>query len=178
MRSWRRLIAFPIVLGGVALAAAGARAHDNPDNKLVEFGRSGAWEVWCLDIGGTGRIACDLNIVINYVPNPNFRGMIPRVYLAEDGAPFWRLDYEAQTSFRRGHVEVDGGPRFSLAACDRPCIIEGAEARRLIDLLSQGRSATIHFHDYVVETFDVAIDLKGFAGGLDLLRALQAKHRP
>lgn len=178
MRAWRHRIAFVIGLGGVVLAAAGGSAHDNPDNKLVDFAHSGAWEVWCVDVGGAGRIDCDLNIVVNYVPNPSFRGMIPRVYLAEDESPFWRIDYEAQTSFGRGHVQVDREPQFSLATCDRPCIIEGAEARRLTDLLSNGRSATIHFHDYLVEAFDVVIDLDGFATGLAVLRELQSKHRP
>lgn len=177
-RTWRHRIAFLSGLGGVALAAAGGSAHDNPDNKLVDFARSGAWEVWCVDIGGAGRIDCDLNIVVDYVPNPNFRGMIPRVYLADDKSPFVRIDYEAQTSFDRGYVQVDDEPRFSLAACDRPCIIEGAEARRLTDLLSNGRSATVRFHDYLVETFDAAIDLDGFAAGLAVLRELQSKHRP
>lgn len=153
-------------------------AHDNPDNKLVDFKRSGAWEVWCLDIGGTGRIECDLNIVLNYVPNPGFRGMIPRVYVGPDGAPHLRLDYEAQTSFRRGYLQVDDGPPFSLAGCERPCIIEGASAQQLVDRLRSGRVAAIHFHDYVIEAFDVSIDLSGFADGLTALRDLQDKYRP
>lgn len=153
-------------------------AHDNPGNKLVDFRRSGAWEIWCLDIGGAGRIECDLNIVLNYVPNPEFRGMIPRVYLGADGAPFLRLDYEAQTSFSRGYLQVDGSEPFPLSGCERPCMIKGASARQLVDRLSMGRTAAIHFHDHVVEAFDVPIDLDGFAGGLMALREMQNKYRP
>lgn len=153
-------------------------AHDNPNNKLVDFRHSGAWEIWCLDIGGTGRIECDLNIVLNYVPNPNFRGMIPRVYIDADGAPYFRLDYEVQTSFNRGYLQVGDHDRFPLSGCERPCIIRGASARQLIDSLSKARSAAIHFHDYVVETFDVPIDLDGFANGLAALRELQSRYRP
>lgn len=153
-------------------------AHDNPDNKLVDFKRSGAWEIWCLDIGRTGRIECDLNIVLNYMPNPNFRAMIPRVYVDAEGAPYLRLDYEAQTSLSRGYVQIDDGARFSLSGCGRPCIIEGASARQLVALLDRGKSAEIHFHDYVVEAFDVPIDLDGFADGLVALRQMQGKHRP
>lgn len=173
-RATRWLIA---TLIGLAFPAQ-VQAHDNPDNKLVDFKRVGAWEIWCLDIGGTGRIECDLNIVLNYVPNPNFRGMIPRVYAGPDGAPYLRLDYEAQTSFRRGYLQVDDGPQISLAGCERPCIIEGASARQLVDRLSSGRDAAIHFHDYVIETFDVSIDLDGFADGLTALREMQDRYRP
>jgi len=177
MSGRRAAIALGLWCCTLALAAAGARAHDNPDNKLVEFRRSGAWEIWCLDIGATGRVECDLNIVINYVPNPNFRGMIPRVYVADDGNPFIRIDYEAQTSFGKGYIQAGDGARLSLEDCGRPCIIEGADARRLIELLSAASSAAIHFHDYVLESFDVAIDLDGFALGLPALRELQAKYR-
>lgn len=168
----------PLVVALLAcLLPTALSAHDNPNNKLADFRHSGAWEIWCLDIGGTGRIECDLNIVLNYVPNPNFRTMIPRVYVSADGAPYLRLDYEAQTSFGRGYVQVDDAP-FSLADCDRPCIVRGQRAQQLVDLLSKGKSAVIHFHDYVVETFDVPIDLDGFAGGLVALRELQNRYRP
>ncbi len=136
MPTRRHRIAFLVGLGCGVVAATAGSAHDDPGNKLVDFARSGAWEVWCLDVGGSGRIDCDLNIVVNYVPNPNFRGLIPRVYLADDDEPLWRIDYETQTSFGRGYVQVDDEPRFSLAACERPCIIDGAEAHRLTELLS------------------------------------------
>lgn len=167
----------PALLLALAIAGPFARAHDDPSNRLVSFARSGAWEVWCLDVGGTGKIECDLNLVINYVPNPNFRGMIPRVYLAADGSPFLRLDYESQTSFARGYVQPDGGQPFSLAECERPCIVDGPPARDLIERLAAAKSATIHFHDYLVEAFHLPIDLDGFADGLRKLRAMQALYR-
>lgn len=169
------------LFGAVAvlgLSLADAAAHDDANNKLVAFKHSGAWEIWCLDIGGSGRVACDLNIVLNYVPQPNFRGMIPRVYLGEDGAPFLLLDYESQTSFGRGYIRVDDKPQFPLADCARPCRIDGERAAALINLLAMGSEATIHFHDHLVESFDVAIDLDGFVDGIRLLREMQGEYRP
>lgn len=172
------LLAVGAALASPPIAAQSSGSHATPGSKLIEFRRVGAWEIWCVDVGGSGRVDCDLNIVLNYVPNPRFRGMIPRIYLDDDGAPFLRLDYELQTSFARGYVRVDDGAPMSLADCDRPCVIAGAEARVLIDRLAAGRSASLHFHDYVVESFDVPIDLDGFAEGLAALARLQAQYRP
>lgn len=167
-------------VAGLLVAMTGTipvHGHDNPDNKLVSFRKSGAWEIWCLDIGGTGQIECDLNIVLNYVPNPNFRGMIPRLYIGEDGLPYVRIDYETQTTFSRGFIQVDEAAPFSLGACERPCLIEGDRAHQLVALMVNGKKATIRFHDYFVEAFDVPIDLRGFAEGVELLAEIQAEFR-
>jgi hypothetical protein len=175
--SGKRRACIGFALGLTCASVGPAGAHDDPKNRLVSFRQSGAWEIWCVDVGGSGRVDCDLNIVLNYVPNPNFRAMIPRIYLADDGKPLVRIDYEWQTDFSRGFIQADDGSRYSLADCARPCRIDGREAQTLVDLLAGATAAQIHFQDYLVEAFDVSIDLDGFAEGLARLREMQAGHR-
>lgn len=173
-----RRVAATLALLAVLLGAgppASAGRDTTPGNTVVDFAQFGDWEVWCIRLVKTGAVVCDLNNVLNYVPNPNFRGLIPRVYLDQTGTPFVEIETEFQTSLERGWIEAPGQPRFAFAGCGKPCVIEGDRAVALITLLSAGGAATLRLHDYVIETHDVPVDLDGFAEGLDALRAMQAR---
>jgi hypothetical protein len=161
----------------LALFTPESRARTDENNRAVSFESVGAWEVWCIDIGGTGRVVCDLNVVVNYKPRPDFRAMIPRLFLDEKGAYSWRIDYERQTSFARGGIRTPEGGAFSLADCSRPCEILGDKAGQLVKLLAAAKSARIGFHDFLIQELDVEFPVEGFRDGIEMLRERQAKHR-
>lgn len=148
----------------------------HPDNKVVEFQRSGAWEIWCIRQGDTGEVICDLNIVVIYQPHPDFRAMIPRVYMAQSDEYWIEIEYELQTSFSAGFLESDSGARLELGNCDRPCILHRAEARRFVEFLKGSSSVSVNFRDYLIQEFEIDIDLKGFAEGLPLLKQMQSQY--
>lgn len=154
-----------------------AFAHDgNPNNKLLKFESYGQWEVWCIDYGASGDVRCDLSIVLAYQPQPNFRALIPRVYF-QNGA--YRIEFatESQTSLRRGAISVNGKEAYDFADCPVPCVLEDDDAQELLAALSAGNQASIRFHDNVVQTFDVEIDLHGLSTGLRRLAELQNAYR-
>ena len=157
------------------LAVVEARST-HPDNKVVDFERSGAWEIWCIKQGDTGEVLCDLNLVIIYKPHPDFRAMIPRVYLNTEGEYWIEIDYEFQTSFSSGYLEAEDGARFELTDCDRPCNLRGEEAAHFVDFLATNRTVTVNFRDYLVQSFEIGVDLEGFKEGLPLLKKMQLRY--
>ena len=142
-------------------------------NKLAEFKAFGQWEIWCIDMAQSGNIQCNLNQVLRYKNHPDFRAMIPRIY--SDGHRITRLeiDREWQTGFHRGYIQVDDFDSISLSDCGTPCVLEGKMLSELINQFAEGKNATIHFHDYLVEEFDVDISLKEFSQALEVLKIMQ-----
>ncbi|MEM7209745.1 MAG: hypothetical protein AAF434_18135 [Pseudomonadota bacterium] len=161
-----------------ALAAGAAAAHDgNPDNKLVASEAHGDWEIWCIDYGGAGDIRCNLNLVIIYKPRPDFRAMIPRIYV--DGNTYrMEIDKEWQTSFSRGNLTFDGNNVVSLAECGSPCVASHGNPKLFFDLLVKSENAEITFHDYLVEEFTLNFPLDGLSTGINRLRELHSRYTP
>ena len=149
----------------------------HPDNKVVEFKRSGAWEVWCIKLGDTGEIVCDLNLVIIYKPHPDFRAMIPRIYWTNRNKYVVEFEYERQTSFSSAYLESKSGTRFSLNKCNRPCWMKGSDATEFVEFLAENTDLKIAFTDYFIQDFQVDFDLEGFKTGLDLLKEMQMRLR-
>jgi invasion protein IalB len=174
----RLVVALALVAATLALPRhAGAVRDTTPGNTVVDFARFGDWEVWCIRLVKTGAVVCDLNNVLNYVPNPNFRGLIPRVYLDADGLPYLEIETEFQTSLEQGWIETTDGSRFPFAGCGRPCRIDGDRAAALIALLGSGGAATLRLYDYFIEAHDVPVDLGGFGDGLATLKSLHDQYR-
>lgn len=167
-----------LILALPALAAfpnvASARST-HPENKLVDFERSGAWEIWCIEQGDTREVICDLNLVIIYKPHPDFRAMIPRVYLAAAEDYWIEFEHEFQTSLSDLSRTGDGA-RFSMRDCDRPCTLRGAPAQRFVEFLATSEAVKVHFTDYLVQDFSVDFDLEGFREGLSLLKDMQLRN--
>ncbi len=170
----RRLMTAMLLL--FLLFDAGARSK-HPDNKLVEFKRSGAWEIWCIKLGDSGQIVCDLNLVIIYKPHPDFRAMIPRVYWTARGTYAVEIEYERQTSFSSAFIESESGARFALQACERPCWLKGVEADKFVAFLTENTGLKISFSDYFIQDFQIDFDVRGFKQGLGLLKAMQTRLR-
>jgi invasion protein IalB len=158
----------------LSLLLSAVCAREGRDNKLVEFKRSGAWEVWCIAQQGSGLVVCDLNQVLRYKPHPDFRAMIPRLFVDDSGLRL-EIETERQTSLQRGYIQVDENPPVSLSECGKPCRMRGPILDRLAGQLGNGVDATIRFHDHRVERFDVPLDLEGFSEGLSALRGMQAR---
>ena len=170
MPPFPRLLA-PLVFLALLLASV-AHAHDgNPDNKLVTSEPHGDWEIWCIDYGGTGDIRCNLNLVIVYKPRPDFRAMIPRIYVKDEGFRM-EIDKEWQTSFDRGQLVFADATAVSLVNCGSPCKVNTEKPGVLFELLQTSSSARIRFHDYVVQEFDLDFSLDGLETGLRRLREL------
>lgn len=164
------------LIATLLVIATTAQARD-PDGKLVDFEKSGAWEIWCIDTRHRPRVVCDLNIVLRYKPHPDFRALIPRVFVDDDGSPWFLIEMERQTSVKRGFIRAGAQPAFSLSECGDPCTLEGDEARALVGLLSSADVAIFRIHDYLIQEFDVEIDLDGFRDGLQKLKEMQARYR-
>ena len=172
MKAALSLLCLLIVLSSGSVVGRDA----DPDDKLVDYRKSGAWEIWCIHRAVSDQVVCDMNIVLNYQPHPDFRAVIPRVYLDQAGKPWLRLELEWQTSVANGFIQVDDRS-FALADCDKPCTIRGEQAQALTQELARGRSATLHIRDYVVQEFAIPIDLEGFRQGLEWLAQMQARFR-
>ena len=142
----------------------------------MEYRKSGAWEIWCIQRAALNQVVCDMNIVLNYKPHPDFRAVIPRIYLDEASNPWLRLELEWHTSVANGFIQVNDRT-FTLANCDQRCLIRGELAQALTQELARGRSATLRIHDYAVQEFDIPIDLEGFRQGLEWLGQMQARFR-
>ena len=83
------------------------------------------------------------------------------------------IDHEWQTGFARGYIQVDNlGPVY-LSDCGKPCVLDGEVLAEIIDQFSNGKKATIHFHDYLVEEFDVDISVAQFSQAIDSLIDMQ-----
>lgn len=168
----------PILLALLLVPLAGAEGRsEHPGNELVEFASSDSWEIWCIRLGDTGEIVCDLNQVIIYMPHPDFRAMIPRVYWTEKEQYRVEFEYERQTSFSDAGLVSTSGGEFSLDHCDRPCLMHGATAAEFVRFLENSTDVQIRFTDYFVQDFLVDLDVEGFAHGLDLLRQMQTRLR-
>ena len=148
-------------------------AYADEKNKLVDFKAFGQWEIWCIDIAQVGDIHCNLNQVLRYKNHPDFRAMIPRFFT--DGKQLTRLeiDREWQTGFSRGYIQVDDFEPVSLKTCGKPCILEGTTLEKLVDQFIKGKKASIHFHDYLVEEFNVEISLSEFKQAVETLKLMQ-----
>ena len=172
---WRLMLAIYLAVAA-ALLPIQANAHDgNPNNKLVEFENHGAWEIWCIDYGGTGDIRCNLNLVLVYQPRPNFRAMIPRVFY-RDNEYRMEINTEWQTSLARGNLHFDETRVFSLSECGTPCVLEGKPLDQVLELMRASQQATIEFHDFLVEEFTIEFPLNGVVEGLHRLAELQRKY--
>ena len=160
-------------LGFSFLFYSSAYTQAEQKNKLVDFKAFGQWEIWCIDIAQSGNIQCNLNQVLRYKNHPDFRAMIPRFFT--DGRLITRLeiDREWQTGFARGYIQVDNFEPVSLSNCDKPCVLDGEVLSELLDQFSHGKEATIHFHDYLVEEFDVDISLAQFRQAISTLIVMQ-----
>ena len=165
-----------MVLFFLSLSNVDARSK-HPDNEVVEFKRSGAWEVWCIKLGDTGEIVCDLNLVIIYKPHPDFRAMIPRVYWTKDRAYAIEIEYERQTSFSNAYLGSESGARFALNQCDRPCWMNGSDANEFVGFVAENAGLKINFTDYFFEDFQIDFDAEGFKQGLDFLKEMQVRLR-
>lgn len=160
----------------VALSVpAWAQSHAAKNNKLVEFHSVGDWEIWCLKLENTGRVECNLNYVLRYKDHPDFRAMIPRVFVRE-GAAEMHWGTEWQTNLERGFLAVGKDERLRFDNCDRPCVRKGAWFAKLLTLAAKNDEATLRFYDYVVQEFDEAIPLVGLRDGVPLLLKLQARY--
>ena len=159
------------------LISPAAYGQNGEKNKLVEFKRFGEWEIWCLDIAGSGNIQCNLNQVLRYKNHPDFRAMIPRFY--SDGARITRLvfDREWQTSFARAFIQVEGFEPVSLSQCDTPCVVEDEKLVEILRQFSSQGKAIIRIHDYLVQQFDVRIGLDSFPLALESLINMQSRYR-
>ena len=145
-------------------------------NKLVEFKGFGEWEIWCIDMAQSGHIECNLNQVLRYKNHPDFRAMIIRFYTDGETVTRALIDREWQSSFSRAFIQVDQHEENSLTDCARPCMLENQGLVRILDQFSTGENANIRFHDYLVEEFDVKIELKNFPQALKSLKELQMKY--
>ena len=170
----KRLTLISLVIAALPLTAASRSTH--PDNEVADFERSGAWEIWCIKQGDTGKVICDLNLVIIYKYHPDFRAMIPRVYYTPKQGYMIEFEYEFQTSFSDGYLLADDGQRFDLSGCDRPCIFEGAQAAEFVSFLRNSQSMRVVFDDYLVQEFDIEFDLNGFDQGVDTLEKMQSDY--
>jgi hypothetical protein len=149
--------------------------HAQQKNKLVDFKSFGQWEIWCIDIAQSGQVKCNLNQVLRYKNHPDFRAMIPRFFTNGEHLTRMEIDREWQTGFSRGYIQVDNQEPVSLSGCDNPCVIVGEELSRLVHLFMTGKKASIHFHDYLVEEFDVTISLANFVPAANTLVIMQPK---
>ena len=150
-----------------------ASAQAEPKNKLVDFKAFGQWEVWCIDMAQSGDIQCNLNQVLRYKNHPDFRAMIPRIFTDGQQITYMEIDREWQTGFTRGYIQVDNHEPVSLSDCGKPCVLKGEVLNKLIDQFSAGDKATIHFHDYLVEEYNVNISLQEFVSAVESLKTMQ-----
>ena len=167
---------FILFITAALLPVTAVSRSTHPDNTVADFERSGAWEIWCIKQGDTGKVICDLNLVIIYKPHPDFRAMIPRVYYTQKKGFMIEFEYEFQTSFSDGYLVAGSGQRFDLSDCDRPCILKGVEAGEFVSFLRDSQSMRVVFDDYLVQEFDVEFDLDGFNQGVDLLKKMQSGY--
>lgn len=146
-------------------------------NKLVAFRAVGQWEIWCIDIAQSGDIQCNLNQVLRYKNHPDFRAMIPRFFTDGKAITTMKIDREWQTGFARGYIKVDNFEPVSLSSCEKQCVLDGAVLSGLINQFTHGNNASIHFHDYLIEEFDVDISLAQFGKAVNLLIQMQLQMR-
>ena len=167
-----------LALLGIVCASAitvNAFAQAEKKNKLVDFKAFGQWEIWCIDMAQSGNIKCNLNQVLRYKNHPDFRAMIPRIFTDGNRITYMEIDREWQTGFSRGYIQVDKFEPVSLSDCGKPCVLEGEKLSLLLDQFGTGSKATIHFHDYLVEEFNVNISLTQFASAISALKTMQPK---
>lgn len=177
MARWRLYVGALVCALVNAPADAFATRDMTPGNQTVDFARFGDWEVWCIRLVRTDEVVCDLNNVLDYVPHPNFRALIPRVDLDPEDRTYVEIEHEWRTALEPGWFEVPGRPRFAFEVCGEPCVFEGPSADELVALWSAGGAATLRLYDFVVEPHDVTVDLDGFVEGLAALKAMPARHR-
>ncbi|MEM7404349.1 MAG: hypothetical protein AAF458_03605 [Pseudomonadota bacterium] len=156
-------------------APSWAQSHAATNNKLVEFHRVGDWEIWCLRLENTGRVECNLNYVLRYKDHPDFRAMIPRVFV-RDGKPEMHWGTEWQTDLERGSLALGEEEPLRFDNCDKPCVRKGAWLSRLIQFARSNDEAKLRFYDYIVQEFEEAIPLIGLRDGVPLLLQLQARY--
>ena len=151
-----------------------SQSHGNKENKLVEFHHSGSWEIWCIQLGSSKKIECNLNHVLRYKDHPDFRAMIPRVFWRNDKLSMvWGAEW--QTSLHRAVIKTDDGQTIEFSGCGRPCVLASNWVTRLQQLAAQESDVTINFHDYWVEEFTESLPLDGFVDGIELLKSTQQK---
>ena len=168
------LITFLLLASSTAFAQ---QSDEKKKNKLVESKGFGEWEVWCIDIEQTGRVECNLNQVLLYKDHPDFRAMIVRFYSDGQNMVELKIDYEWQTSFNNGYIQVDQRLPFSLKQCDKPCIIMSTPAKQLSQSFAEGKAAKIRFYDYIVQEFIVDIELDQFVAASEALHSKTKQYR-
>ena len=161
----------------LVLSVAHGQGEASKKNKLVEFKGFDEWEIWCIDIEQSGQVECNLNQVLRYKDHPDFRALILRFY--SDGQVFnqFKLDSEWQTSLTRGFIQVDDNPSVSLAECGSRCVLQEGQVSDITTQFTNGESAVIRIHDYVVQEFDISIELDQFALAAENLHMLAMKYR-
>ncbi len=152
-----------------------AQSHDGKKNELVEFQRIGDWELWCIKLENDAAIECNLNHVLRYKDHPDFRAMIPRVYW-RGNAPEMHWGGEWQTRFSRGHIRAGENLPLAFPDCGRPCVVPDGWLKQLLQLAENHEEATLRFHDFLVEEFNVPLPLHGLNKGIKLLQSAQSKY--
>ncbi len=153
-----------------------AYAEQEKKNKLVAFKGFNEWEVWCIDKAQSGNVICDLNQVLKYKDHPDFRAMIVHFYVSNGEIERMVINREWQTSFSKAFIQVDNQPPISLSNCAKPCEIKGDNLAIVKKQFSSGKKANIRIHDYLIEVFDVDIDLGSYAKGLEALLQMQKQY--
>lgn len=154
-----------------------AAAYTGDTNTVVAHETFGAWEIWCLDLGGRGlRYQCDLNHVLRYSPWPDFKAMIPRFYADLHGRPTVRWGSEFGASLAFGGIDTEGYARFRPAPCGKPCILDTDRAAALLERFLTERPTTVTFYEFPFERRVEPLPLDGFADGWARLKELSVAY--
>ena len=152
-----------------------SQSHAGKDNELVEFHRSGSWELWCLRLGPTGPVECNLNLVLRYKDHPDFRAMIPRIFWRNSELiTVWGAEW--QTSLNRASIQTSDNQSLQFLNCGRPCQLSVDWTARLIEIAKGQSEVSISFHDYWIEEFNEPLPLDGLPEGVELLKRTQDNY--
>ena len=149
-------------------------ANAQADNKLIEFRRADAWDIRCVDYGQRGKVTCDLYLVMNYKPHPDFRAVVMKVFLPQPDTPWVEIDFESQSKL---NLIFDSAAQKTLPLidCARSCVVAGAGAKQLVAMIAAQR-AVLSLVDFEVEPFEIPIDYEGFSQGLQWLEEMQTQY--
>ena len=168
MRIWS------ITLGLLGLITVSSQVSAQSNNKMIEFRRADAWDIRCVDYGQRGKVTCDLYLVMNYKPHPDFRAVVMKVFLLQPDTPWVEIDFERQSKPNL-ILEMSTQQALPFVDCTGSCAIADEQARQLVAMI-KGRQAVLKLVDFDVETFDIPIDYEGFSLGLQWLEEMQTQY--
>ena len=163
-----------VTLGFLGLAAVSLQPYAQSNNKMVEFHRADAWDIRCVDYGQRGKVTCDLYLVMNYKPHPDFRAVVMKVFLRQPDTPWVEIDFERQSK-PNNILDMNTQQTLPFVDCVGSCAIADEQAKQLVTMI-KGEQAVLKLVDFNVEVFDIPIDHEGFELGLQWLEKMQTQY--